>query len=208
MAHVQTSVAMHLTQVYPIMIATAGSINTDNLTLFDAHFAVAVTASPVSFYLVYSCIRDAIGRPNTLFSKLRRESGPATNIIRAFGLTLPILWLGVNLTISFSPHAFKDSHLYCKEMTFARWLEFQTASNFVGVLDVMGRRDIWNDLSGRGGLGAICLVIMLVWAVYLVRHRKDIYEEIRFRRSDVARARAPWFARKWRFLQDIPASGW
>jgi len=207
-AHVQTSVAMLLTQVYPIMIATAGSINTDNLTLFDAHFAVAVTASPISFYLVYSCVRDAIGCPNTLFLKLRRESGPATNIIRVFGLALPILWLGVNLTISFSPHAFKDSHLYCKEMTFARWFEFQTVSNFVGVLDVMGRRDIWNDLSGRGGLGAISLGVMWVWAVYLVRHRKDIYEEIRFRRSDVARSRASWFARKWRFLQDIPASCW
>jgi len=199
---------MLLTQVYPIMIATAGSIKKDNLTLFDAHFAVAVTASPTSFYLVYSCIRDVMGCPNTLFSKLRRESGPATNIICAFGLALPILWLGVNLTISFSPNAFKDSHIHCKEMTFARWFEFQIVSNFVGVLDVMGRRDIWNDLSGRGGLGAISLAVMWVWAVYLVRHRKDIYEEIRFRRSDVARAKASWFARKWRFLLDIPASCW
>jgi hypothetical protein len=38
---------MLLFQVYPIMLATAASINTDNLSLFDAHFAVAVTASPV-----------------------------------------------------------------------------------------------------------------------------------------------------------------
>ena len=196
---------MLLSQVYPIMVATAGSINTDNLTLFDAHFAVAVTASPVSFYLVYSSIRDAIGRPNTLFSKLRRESGPAANIIRSFGLVLPILWLGVNLTISFSPHAFKDSYNYCKNMTFAQWLEFQAVSNFVGVLDVMGRS---NMLSARGVLGAMSLGAMWIWAVYLVRHRQDIYEEIRYRRSDEARARAPWCYRKWCFLYDIPAACW
>jgi len=196
---------MLLSQVYPIMVATAGNINTDNLTLFDAHFAVAVTASPVSFYLVYSSIRDAIGRPNTLFSKLRRESGPATNIIRSFGLVLPILWLGVNLTISFSPHAFKDSHNYCKNTTFAQWLEFQAVSNFVGVLDVIGKSDM---LSARGVLGAISLGAMWIWAVYLVRHRQDIYEEIRYRRSDEARARAPWCSRKWYFLHDIPAACW
>jgi len=190
------------------MIATAGSTNTDHLTLFDAHFAVAVTASPISFHLVYSSIRDAIGRPNTLFSKLRRESGPATNIIRTFGLALPILWLGVNLTISFSPHAFKDSHIYCKDMTFARWFKFQAVSNFVGFLvlmPVMGEGEI---LSGRGGLVPISLAAMWVWAMYLVRHRQDIYEEIRYRRSDEARVRAPWFARKWHFLHDIPAACW
>ncbi|KAJ3506807.1 hypothetical protein NLJ89_g6663 [Agrocybe chaxingu] len=51
---VQTTVVMLLSQIYPIMIATAGSINSTNLSLFDAHFAVAVTASPVSVYLIMS----------------------------------------------------------------------------------------------------------------------------------------------------------
>jgi len=41
---------MLLLQVYPILIATAASINTKNLSLFDAHFAVAVSASPVSVF--------------------------------------------------------------------------------------------------------------------------------------------------------------
>ncbi|KAF8967420.1 hypothetical protein BDZ97DRAFT_1916712 [Flammula alnicola] len=176
---VHTTVFMLLSQVYPIMIATALSINTDNLSLFDAHFAVAVTASPVSFYLAYSSIRDAVGRPNTLFQKLKFGK----RLIRLLGLALPILWLGVNLVISFSPRAFRNSPEYCQKMTFLGWVEFQTVSNFVGVLDVMGRRDLWNDLQGRGGLGALSLAAMWIWAIYLVRHRHDIYDEMRFRRQ-------------------------
>ena len=81
-------------------------------------------------------------------------------------------------------------------------------SNFVGFLvlmPVMGEGEI---LSGRGGLVPISLAAMWVWAMYLVRHRQDIYEEIRYRRSDEARVRAPWFARKWHFLHDIPAACW
>jgi len=68
-------------------------------------------------------------------------------------------------------------------MTFMGWFEFQAVSNFIGVFDVMGRRDLWNDLEGRGGLGAISLTLMWIWAVYLVRHRYDILNEIRLRQE-------------------------
>jgi len=58
----------------------------------QARYDHKVTAFRVSFY---SCLQDAIGRPNTLFSKSRRDSGlPSTNIIRAFGLALPIQVVG------------------------------------------------------------------------------------------------------------------
>jgi hypothetical protein len=170
---------MLLFQVYPIMLATAASINTDNLSLFDAHFAVAVTASPVSVYLAYSAARDVFNRPNTLFQKL--TSGKT--LIRCLGLALPVLWLAVNLTISFSPRAFRNSPENCQKMTVIGWFEFQAVSSFIGVLDVMGRRDLWNDLEGRGGLGAISLTLMWIWAVYLVRHRYDILNEIRLRQE-------------------------
>jgi hypothetical protein len=159
------------------MIATAASINTDSLSLFDAHFAVAVTASPVSVYLVYSAVRDVFNRPNTLFRKLNYWK----TLIRYMGLALPVLWLGINLVISFSPRAFKNSPENCQKMTLMDWLEFQVLSNFVGVFDVMGNRDLWNDLLRRGGLGTISLILMWIWAIYLVRHRYDILNEIRLR---------------------------
>src|SRR6267143_6903601 len=118
---------MLLSQVYPIMIATAASINSDSsLSLFDAHFAVAVTASPVSVYLVYSAFRDVFKRPNTLFQKLTYGK----TLIRCLGLAFPFLWLGINLVISFSPRAFKNSPENCQKMTLMAWFEFQLLSNF------------------------------------------------------------------------------
>ena len=170
---------MLLSQVYPIMLATAASINTDNLSLFDAHFAVAVTGSPVSVYLAYSAARDVFNRPNMLFRKLTHGK----TLIRCLGLALPFLWFAINLTISFSPRAFRNSPENCQKMTIIGWFEFQVVSNFIGVLDVMGRRDLWNDLRDRGGLGAISLALMWIWAVYLVRHRYDILNEIRLRQE-------------------------
>ncbi|TFK32695.1 hypothetical protein BDQ12DRAFT_707569 [Crucibulum laeve] len=198
---VQTSVFMLLSQVYPILISTAFSIGRKSLSLFDAHFAVAVTASPVSVYLAYSSLRDLFGCPNIFFRQITYGKNP----IRIMGALLPVLWVTVNIVISFSDTAFMDSDL-CKGMTIPRWIEFQTVSNFLGVLDVMGRRDLWNDLEGRGGLGAVSLLSMWIWALYLVRHREDIFEEFRIRRSqDFDRI---FFTRWPRLIWHIPMSAW
>jgi hypothetical protein len=148
----KTSVFMLLSQVYPILIATASSIGSGNLSLFDAHYAVAVTASPITIYLVYSSFRDVFRRPNILFQKLTSSKA----VVRYLGLLLPVLWLFVNVMTSFYTKAFSDSPL-CRGMTLPLWIEFQIASNFVGVLDVMGRRDLINDIEERGGLGMVSL---------------------------------------------------
>lgn len=193
---------MHLSQVYPIMLATAASINTDNLSLFDAHFAVAVTASPVSMYLAYSAVRDVFNRPNTLFRKLTYGK----TLIRCLGLALPVLWFAINLIISFSPRAFRNSPENCQKMTIMGWFEFQAVSNFIGVLDVMGRRDLWNDLEGRGGLGAISLTLMWIWAGYLVRHLYDILNEIRLRQEQ--QTTHNFFRRKLFVVWSVVSASW
>ena len=184
------------------MLATAASINTDNLSLFDAHFSVAVTASPVSVYLAYSAARDMFNRPNMLFRKLTYGK----SLVRYLGLALPVIWLAINLTITFSPRAFRNSPQNCQKMTFIGWLQFQTLSNFVGVLDVMGQRDLWNDLESRGGLGAISLILMWIWAVYLVRHRYDILNEIRLRQEQ--RAACNFFRRKLFGVWSVVSASW
>jgi hypothetical protein len=111
------------------MLATVVSINSHNLSLFDAHFAVAVTASPVSIYVVFSAFRHLFYRPSTLFKKLTKGK----TLIRWLGVALPFLWFAINLVISFSPRAFKNSPDYCQKMTFMGWFEFQILSNFVGM---------------------------------------------------------------------------
>ena len=124
---------MLLSQVYPILIATASSIGSGDLALFDAHYAIAVTASPITVYLVYSSFRDVFRRPNILFQKLMSSKA----VVRYLGLILPLLWLFVNLMTSFYTKAF-DSAL-CRGMTLSLWIEFQMVSNFMGLLDVLGR---------------------------------------------------------------------
>jgi hypothetical protein len=91
-------------------------------------------------------------------------------------------------------------------MTVIGWFEFQVVSNFIGVLDVMGRRDLWNDLEGRGGLGAISLTLMWIWAVYLVRHRYDILNEIRLRQEPQATHR--FFRRKLLVVWSVVSASW
>ena len=112
----KTSIFMLLSQVYPILIATASSIGSGNLSLFDAHYAVAVTASPLTVYLVYSSFRDVFRRPNILFQKLTSSKA----VVRCLGLLLPLLWLFVNLMTSFYTKAFNGSEL-CRGMTLSLW---------------------------------------------------------------------------------------
>jgi len=167
-------VVILLSQVYPNLIATAFSafLSRGNLSLFDAHFALAVAASPVTFYICFSAYLDAFRFQSTLFNRITSSK----RTIRFLYLLLPWLWIGLHLYTSFSTTAFRNSDL-CHGMTFTLWLEFQVVSNFVGVLDVMGMRDLWNDIEGRGGLGAVSLAAMWVWGIYLTRHRDDIYCE-------------------------------
>lgn len=162
-------------QVYPILLATTASIGRNNLTLFESHFAVAVSASPVSVYLAWMAFHDAFHTP----AMLRHVMKNTKNAVALWlGLLLPCLWLTLNLVVSFRSNAFTNSYL-CKGMNIPRWFEFQLVSNFVGVLDVMGRRDLWSDLHGRGGLGAVSVVALWVWGIYFVHHRDDIVEALR-----------------------------
>ena len=163
-------------QTIPILIATLSSVNSNNLSLFDAHFAVAVTGSPMSFYIAASCIRFPFRREEDkqprLFKKIPSNEGKWL-IFFMGGVLLPCLWLSVSLITSFSSTAFRNSY-YCEGVSFARYLEFLAVSSFTGVLDIMGRRDLSDDFAKRWGLGFFSLLFMLNWAVYLVHHREEI----------------------------------
>ena len=149
--------------------------------LFDAHYAVAVTASPITVYFVYSSFRDVFRHPNILFQKLMSSKA----VVRYLGLLLPLLWLFVNLMTSFYMKAFSDSAL-CHGMTLSLWTEFQIASNVVS-LDLMGRLDLIKDIEERGGLGMVSLLGLWIYGIYLVRHRYDIFYEYQTRRRESRR---------------------
>ena len=196
----KTSIFMLLSQVYPILIATASSIGSGELSLFDAHYAVAVTASPITVYFVYSSFRDVCGHPNILFQKLMSSKA----VVRYLGLLLPLLWLFVNLMTSFYTKAFSDSAL-CHGMTLSLWTEFQIASNFIS-LDLMGRLDLIKDIEERGGLGTVSLLGLWIYGIYLVRHRYDIFYEYQTRRRESRRL--PTWKRTFLTVWYVPMACW
>jgi hypothetical protein len=191
-------------QVYPILLATLASVHRTKLSLFDAHFAVAVSASPISVYLAYKALYDAYRHPDH-FRHLMKDT--AKTVAHWLALILPFLWLIVNVIVSFSPTAFTNSHL-CQGMTVQRWFEFQIASNFVGVLDVMGMRDLWNDLSDRGGLGALSIAVLWAVGVYFARHHGDIWNLFHERRLEDRDCDRSFYIRWPRNVQKTVKASW
>jgi len=166
-----------LSQVYPMMMATALSIHTDNLSLYDAH------SSPAS--AVFSALKcpmmllDPPWRITPLDPPL--YSSRLEWFTFRLRIVLPILWLAISVIVSFDPVAFRNSPEYCQKMTFIDWFEFQLTSNFLGVFDVLGRRDIVDDIKIRRGLGTILLILVYTWGLLMVRQRHRIASEIRLR---------------------------
>jgi hypothetical protein len=157
---VSASIFLLYSQTIPLLLATLLSINSTNLSLYDAHFSVAVASSPMSVYVVfrvwrslfYSKNRDGDAKrqasqadapseeagsvPPPQDCRNRSDGSPETKaVILCLGLTLPLLWLSVSVVTSFSPTAFRNSSDYCgQRVTFPLYLEFLFASSMTGVL--------------------------------------------------------------------------
>ncbi|KAG2021363.1 hypothetical protein CC2G_006609 [Coprinopsis cinerea AmutBmut pab1-1] len=168
---VSTAVLLLYSQTYPVLVAICSSIYSENLSVYDAQLGINLAASPMCAYVVGCSILHALGVNTSLYAKL--TSTETRRIIFLLGLALPWLWLANNVVLSFSTTAFKNSE-HCAEMTIPRFLEFMIVSTFTGVLDVLGRRDLYDDLKRRGGLGLISLVVLWVYGWYLARHREEI----------------------------------
>ena len=114
---VDAGVIASIAQLYCILLSTLFSINRQQLSLFDANYALTVTSSPFTIYLVFSSIRELLGYETGLFERL--ESHP--RVIRFFGALLLPVWLGLRITLLLSGKAFKDSQL-CDNTTFSDFL--------------------------------------------------------------------------------------
>ena len=112
-AEVETGVMATIAQFYAILLSTLSSVNRQQLSLFDANYALVVSSSPFAIYLVLSSIRSLLGFDTNLFKRVK--SYP--RVIRFFGALLLPLWLGLRLTLRLSTKAFKDSEL-CENPTF------------------------------------------------------------------------------------------
>lgn len=195
---VRDAVIMLLSQVYPILIATISSIGSKNLSVYDAHHALVVSASPVTAYLAWSAFLGLIGQESALFKRIKGDRV----IIRPLALFIPFLWLFISLTTTFSQTAFRGSEL-CATMTLPRWVEFELMYNILGMLDVMGMRGLWADLEERGGMGIASLAILWLWGLHVIRHTDEIWATVRVRRQHQLHL-VRWIFLPW----DLPIAVW
>ena len=104
---VDTGVISMIAQLYSILLSTLFSINRQQLSLFDANYALVVTLSPFAMYLVFSSIRDLLGFETGLFKRVETHR----RIISFFGALLLPIWVGLRFTLSLSTTAFQDSEI-------------------------------------------------------------------------------------------------
>lgn len=114
---VEKGVIATFVELYCILLSTIFSIGRQQLSLFDANYALVITSSPFAVYLVHASIRNILGFETGLSKRV--ESHRCT-ISSSGALLLPI-WFGLALTLRLSSKAFTDSEL-CSDSTFGDFL--------------------------------------------------------------------------------------
>jgi ribose/xylose/arabinose/galactoside ABC-type transport system permease subunit len=106
-----------LVQIYPILLSTLLSINRQQLSTSDASFALVLSSSPLTIYLVFASICDLFGIHTGLYKRIKTYP----LIIRTLGALVLLLWTTLSMVSGLSPSAFKDSS--CYTLSFGGWLE-------------------------------------------------------------------------------------
>jgi hypothetical protein len=114
---IDVGVQASLIQFYPILLSTLLSINRKDLSLYDASYALLLSSSPLTIYLVVASICDLFGFETDFYKRIKFHR----RTIRTLGVLVPLLWLWLSLTLRFSNRAFVNSEL-CRNSSFKDWL--------------------------------------------------------------------------------------
>ena len=112
-ADIDSGVIASIAQLYCILLSTLLSINRQQLSLFDANYALIVTSSPLTIHIVFASIRELLGFKTRFFERIKHHP----RAIYLFGAPLLPLWFGLELTLPLSGRAFIDSEL-CSDSNF------------------------------------------------------------------------------------------
>ena len=178
-----------LVQFYPILLSTLLSINRDQLSTTDAFFALSLSSSPLTIYLVVTSIADLCGIQTGLYKRIKSHRF----IIRTLGASLLLIWTGLSMTAVMSTSAFKDSS--CATLTFVDWLWYvcEFLMNFfvfpIGVIRVP----------------VIGWEILIPWVVCLVRRWPQVREDVKLHSEGASRLRVfcTWVKCAWCVLVEV-----
>ena len=166
-----------LIQFYPILLSTLLSVGRQQLSIFDADFALLLSSSPLVIYLSFTSVCDIRGIRTSLFERI--NSHP--HVIRAFGAFVPFLWATLSTIESFSNKAFLDSQ--CNPTsTFPGWFR-DTLFSLTFTLLLLGRG------IAPPGLG---LVTLTPFFILLFRRRSQVWADVQLSLNGASRLRVPF----------------
>ena len=182
---IDVGIQASLLQIYPVLLSTLLSINTQTLSLYDASFALLLTSSPLTVYLAVASICDLFGFETNLYKRIKSHR----RTIRILGALIPFLWFGLSLTLRLSDRAFVDSKL-CRGSSFKDW-----------VLDFLS--SYLDTASFTPGIGEPALVVYIIvpmlaatFCLCLFRRRSQAMKDFRARREGRSKFRGrlciPW----------------
>ena len=162
-----------LIQIYPILLSTLFSINRQQLSTSDASFALLVSSSPLTVYLVVASICDLCGIRTGLYKRIKSYR----LITRILGALVLLLWTGLSMATTISARAFKDS--LCYPGTFKYWL-----------LSIV--YFILFSLVTPGVVTVFSWVIIFPLFVCLARRWSQIRADVKLCSEGASRFRVPW----------------
>ena len=158
-----------LVQFYPVLLSTLLSVRRQQLSLFDADFALLLGSSPLAMYLSFASVCDLCGIRTGLFKRIKSYR----RTIRIIGALTPLLWIALSMIASFSNEAFLDSP--CNPtLNFLAWL--WTA--FSPLLSV-----------GRGNPPAVGLGALIPFFILLFRRRSQVWADVKLSLDEASRLR-------------------
>ena len=119
-----------LIQTNAVLLSTLFSINRDQLSIFDAKFALLLSSSPLTVYLVIVVYCWLCGMKTGLDNHISPRP-----LIVLLGAWTPFFWLVLSMVLRLSGEAFINSRL-CVDSTFGSWLH--DVANFLLVAIQIG----------------------------------------------------------------------
>ena len=163
-----------LIQFYPIILSALLSINRKQLSRFDVYFALRVSSSPLTIYLVVASIADLCGIRTGLYKRIKSYRP----IIRALGASVLLIWTGLSMSLWMWASSFEDDA--CKgSWTFVNWIR--------STMDVLSL-----SLMYPGGiipLPGLEWVIIIPWFVCLARRWSQLRAGVKHRSEGASRLR-------------------
>lgn len=143
------------------------------LSVADAHFAISLTVSPLTVYLVYASFRDLFGKPTLVYTGRPKSK----NLFKTFAFTLLATLIVLDLLIYLGgTHVFAGQD--CGRITFAAWFGYRFELSAISF-----------TFSGLFGIPSLVAPFFL----YTIRHWKDIREERRRHMRNLKR----WKSFRW-----------